>query len=340
MVKLKFTSDPANTSVNGSTNIIVQSLNNALKKLDLYEEEGLTIHYDSLGNTHGLNPQAILTVYELNFPQFILNNLAGRPMIGCSKDNMAFAINAGYPPELCRYVPLGVDCSIWKPIERVLEDDGKFVVLSFSESQTRGGFEDVLMGFCSAFSGQKDVVLYLKDRETTDKFRTRVQSYRDNFEVNIILDDRNLVSIEEQNGLFSDADVMLYLNYSTTWGLISCQSLAAGCPLMAMSYCGPAEYLSEYNGFKIDYFLQEVDDYVLNVLQDLGLRNYLFPRSCYHVTPYWARPVMDDVVDKLRYAYNHREELKQKRINAVATAQNFSWERSAMNFSRTLAEYL
>lgn len=338
MKKLKFTRDPANNNPNTSTNIIVDNLNNALKKLNLYSDEELTIHYDSLANCHGLNSDAMLVVFEANFPQFILDNLGGKLMIGCGKDNMSFAINAGYDPSLCRFVPLGVDCNIWEPRERTKYHD-KFSVLSFSESQTRGGFLSVLDAFTKAFDGKDDVVLVLKDRATTQPFRELVKAYSERFRVEIILDDRDLTDMEELNNLYSSSDLMLYLNYSSTWGMTAAQSLACGVPLMAMQYSGPAEYLSDFNGFKIDYHLSEITDDFLNKLQKFGLRNYLFSRSHFHVPPVWALPNIDDVVDKLRYAYSNRNCLISKGYNARATAENFSWERSAFNFARTLEEF-
>lgn len=339
MKKLKFTSDPANKNVNGSTNIIVNNLNNALKKLDLYDDNSLTIHYDCIGNTHGLDPDAMLVVYEMNFPKFILDNLGSKPMIGVSKDNMSFALNAGYNPELCRYVPLGVDTSIWRPVKRTKYQD-RFVVLSFSESQTRGGFLGVLDAFTKAFAaGKDDVILYLKDRATTQTFRDVVDSCREVYKVEIILDERDLTDFTEQNQLYSNADLMLYLNHSSTFALTAIQSLSCGCPLMAMPYCGPSEYLTDYNGFKINYDLVEITDDILDRMQQFGLRNYLLPRAYYHVAPYWAQPNIDDVVDKLRYAYNNRSCLNDKKTNAIATAKNFSWERSALNFARTLDEF-
>jgi glycosyltransferase involved in cell wall biosynthesis len=341
MTKIKFTSDPNNTVINGSTNIIVGNLNKSLKLLDLYDENGPSIHYDCIANDHGLRPNSILTVYETNFPKFILNNLNGRFMLGVSKANMEFAVDAGYPAELCKYVPLGVDSSIWRPVERTKYHD-KFVVLSFSESQTRGGFLHVLDAVGRAFKGKNDVVLVLKDRVTTGRFREVVAHYQDQVApMEVVLDDRDLTDFEEQNQLYSNADVMLYLNHSSTWGMTAFQSLSCGLPLCGMQHSGPAEYLNGSNGLPVSFSLVEITDDLIMNLQSFGLRNYLFGRSSYHVPPYWAWPNIDDVEDKLKWAYNNKSSdwMKEKSNNARQTAINFSWEKSALGYVKAMEEW-
>ena len=341
MTKIKFTSDPNNTTLNGSTNIIVGNLNKSLKLLNLYDDNGPSIHYDCIANCHGLNPSAILTVYETNFPKFILNNLNGKFMLGVSKANMEFCVNAGYPAELCKYVPLGVDSTIWRPVERIKYKD-KFVILSFSESQTRGGFLHVLDAVGRAFQGKDDVVLVLKDRATTGRFREVVANYRDKVKpMEVILDDRDLTDFEEQNQLYSNADVMLYLNHSSTFALTAIQSLSCGCPVIGMQYSGPAEYLNPSNGLPVLFSLTEITDDLIMNLQSYGLRNYLFGRSAYHVTPYWAWPNIEDVVDKLQWAYKYKESdyMKEKSDNARKTAINFSWEKSALGYVKAMEEW-
>jgi glycosyltransferase involved in cell wall biosynthesis len=325
----------------GSTNIIVNSINVAAKKLDLYSDKpgDFVFYYDTLADDHGEKADAMYVAYELTFPQLLIQRLAGRPVLGLSKENAMFATLAGYPPHLVHYVSMGVDTDVWRYTTKKYKKD-KFVFLSFCESNTRSGFDILIPAFCQAFQGNKGVELLIKDREATDQFKAYVRSMAEAHNVTIIHEDQHITNFEDQLRYYESADVHICLNRSHTWGMVMSQGMSCGIPTITQRYSGPSDYCTSINSLSVDFDLEEVDNSLIQYLTTIGLKNHLIPVTDDQYPsnkPFWSRPRFDSVKLKmLELANTNKIILSEYSLLARQTALWFSWEKTALNLSYSI----
>lgn len=318
-----------------SSSIIIDSLNKAAKNIGLYDENGLTVVYDCIGNSHGYNADALLVCYELPFPPIVARHCEGKPVIGVSRDNMRFALAGGHPPELCDYIQLGVDTSIWKPVEKISYKD-KFVVLSYTESLVRSGLEILVESFRMAFENDKDVLLYIKDRNATREFEDWITERCKYLNIPLKYENRHITTPEEEMSVFSQVDCHAYLNRSTTWGMTVCQSMACGIPTISPAYSGPREYLiDQFSGLNCTYSLGLIE-HEIEYLKSIGQRSYFFPFS---FKDYWCIPNQESVAKCLVHLKKHDSLRKRLSINGSNFAKTFTWERSAAMLAESLGKF-
>lgn len=333
MIKYKVVGDPSNPA-GFSSHIIINSLNEAAKKIGCYDENGKTVVYDCIGSRHGYNADALIVCYELPFNDFIIENCGGKPVLGVSRDNAFFAIEGGYPKDLVDWFPLGVDANAF-PVVRKTRDLDKFVVAVNTESLVRGGIELCINAFSKA--KLENAKLIIKDRNATSKFGHYVQAMAEHHKIEIQYFNEcwNREQIIE---FYRGIDVNLYLNRSSTWACPPLEAFSMGIPSVCIGYSGPRDYVMDnINALVPKYRLGLVSD-ELNSLIGMGCRNFFFP-SGYKVQPYWAIADTKDVAEKL--------ELLQQDIglrivlseNARLTAEMFSWERSARQLSTVLSKW-
>lgn len=338
MTKFKIECDP-NARPFCSTRIIVDNVNTAAKKLGFYSEKDDIVFYDTLCVSHGYRKiDAFWCAFELPFPSIIQNNASGRPILGLSKQNALFAVKGGYPRNLVNYVTLGVDSHLWKPTKKLYNKD-KFVFIAFSESNNRCGFEDLIPAFGEAFRNRKDVLLYIKDREATQKFKEWVKKQAEIYQVEIIHDDRHLMDHSEEIRLIQGADVGVCVNHSHTFGMVMAQAMSCGLPQIIMPYSGPADYADVLNSLTPEFTLENVSQDDIDGLSELGMKNHLFPinKTNYPRQVFWAKVNKDSLKEKMLLASENRQILSDISEVAILTARWMTWERCAINMNYVLS---
>lgn len=338
MVKFRVVGDNTSNPFH-SSRIIIDATNKAAKEIGFYSDDEKVVVYDCLCNNHGFNPDAFWCAYELPFPVPIMQNAGGKPIIGLSKDNAWFAIEGGYPRNLVNWVSLGVDTSIWTPQPKKLMKD-KFVVLSMIESTVRSGLDALIEGFGKAFAGNKQCVLYIKDRNPTQEFQRYIKRCADFWNIEIIHDVRHTENHEIEKEIFSMADCHFYLNHSGTWCMTVTQGMACGVPTVSIRHSGPTDYLShELTGLAVEYDLEEVTDEKIEELKKIGMRNFLFPRGAYYRSPMWAEPRIESIKNCLVKLAEDKYLREKLSYNAIACAKTLTWERTAVNMSYVLENF-
>jgi len=329
MKSIKVLGDPSNQKFR-SSDIIISNINNAAKKLGIYSEDGYKIVYDCIGNKHGHNPDAMIIVYELIFPHFIFNNLYPMPILGVSRDNLNFILEAGYPSNLCDYFHLGVDSNVWEYKKKIKKD--KFVLLGIGESNSRGGLELVVENFCEEFKNSKSIVLYLRDREASETFKSWVVNKSMEYNVEIIHDDRHLENFENEKEIYYNADAAICLNKTSTWNLRTIESMSTGTPLIVIPYAGPRDYtIDNFSAINVDFTLEPFQDSDVNYLNTIGIRNHLFNPSMHPKQPYWAIPNKQSVRQAMRKVLEDDTLREKISVYGSKCAQKFTWEKSAIN---------
>lgn len=331
--KFKVVGDPKNPS-RFSSSIIIESINKAAKNLELYSDDGMIVVYDCIGNRHGYKADALITCYETIYPQRVIQNIGNTPNITVSKDNLMFALMGGGDYKNTTYVHLGVDTSIWKPVKR--RKDDKFVVLSYTESLARSGLEILVKAFANAFAGQNDCQLFIKDRNGTEEFKKWIYNQAKELNINLRYENRHISDIEEVRDIFSQVDCHAYLNRSTTWGMTVLEGMACGLPTIAPAFSGPKEYIiDKFNGFNSGFSLERIVDSLPSRLLE-GQRNYFFPNT---QNDFWCVPNCDNVTNQLIMLKNDKQFRNYLGSNAITTAENFTWERSALMIAESLNRF-
>lgn len=334
--KYKVYGDP-NNKPSFSSSIIINALNEGAQKMGLFDENGLTVVYDCVCNDHGYNADALIGCYEIPWPEFVVQNAKGRPVIGVSADNMFFSADGGHPLEKISFIPLGVDCSAWKPVTRSKKNADKFVLLCYTESLVRGGIDMVLDALAELDEKQKNEILfYVKDRNATDKFKAYIERYCEVHGINLYYTNRHISNIDEEREVYSECDAFISLNRSSTFSMPPLQAMACGIPVICHAYSGPRSYiLNEFTGLSPDYKLFRVNSQIQS-LEQKGMRNFFFP--C-RDTDYWSgcdeRSVRDCIL-KLKNNVNLRNRLSRY---GRKMAESMSWENASLQLGYRLFEF-
>lgn len=326
-----------NNAPSFSSSIIIESLNKAAKNLGLYDENGLSVCYSCVGYQHNRDADCIICCYELPIPQIILENLSGKPVLGVSKDNLYFLLDGGVKKELASYFILGIDTEIWAPVERKKGQDDKFVILTYTESLTRSGILELFWAIAKMEKKDRnEILLYIKDRNATPIFEKNIKELAQGNDVNLFYNNCHISNVEEERGIYAQADCHFYLNRSSTFSMTTIQSMACGVPTVSLKYSGPNEYLSDqFSGLAVEYDLVPIN-LENQILQNFGMRSFFFP--C-RDTDYWARPRINSVQNCILKLKSNAALRKRLSIYGRKIAETMTWESSALQLAYRLFEF-
>ena len=325
-----------------SSRIIIDALNKGARKIGVYDDAGVQVNYSVLCESFGLPTDAYISVFELSYPHLILQNAGGKPLLGVSRDNLSFILDGGYDPNRCSWFPLGVDTNIWRKVPRTEYFD-KTVVLVAGDSNVRSCYPEAIQAFGECFKGRKDILLYLRDRNATDLFKNYVKERAAFHDIEIVHNDTHLENFEEQVQIFSNADIHLHINKSSTWNLCLIQGLACEIATIGLEYSGSREYLqSGLNSYCPHFSLNYITQMDLSELEFVGMRNYFFPINTqnYPSLPFWAIPDPIEMKYMLTMLTEHKEIRNTIAHRGMLSARGFSWEKSALLLSFELEKLL
>ncbi|MEK6883605.1 MAG: hypothetical protein AABY22_28515, partial [Nanoarchaeota archaeon] len=198
--------------------------------------------------------------------------------------------------------------------------------------------EPIINVFCDLFAGRRDVLLLIKDRNSTKEYQQWVNKKKIKYNANIEYINEHWKSREQIITFFESVDIHCYLNYSSTWALPCIQGLKMGIPTITMAYSGPATYCNDENSILVDYSL----DYVtkdIQYLTSIGCRNYFFLDG-YKTNPVWAKPNINDLSNKMKWAYSNRNNLRKIYAKkAIDTANSYSWSNSVISLVSILKKW-
>lgn len=330
MKKFCVIGDPSNKP-RFSSDIITTSLNKEIKELGLYDESGLRIKYDGCANSHNEKTDAFICSYEIEFPEIIKENAAGKPLIGVSLHNWNNIISSNYQG-FSSWFQLGVD-AYYFPIVPKTQNLDKFVFGLYSESLVRGGYEIVVEAFCSHFSHYPTPVkLIIKDRNATKTFIDYIEAVKSHYGVDIEYINEHWSSKEQIIDFASKIDVYINTNRCSTWNMPVTEMMAMGKPCIVTNYSGPAEFcLDGFNCLTPSFKVQEVS-IDLPYLTALGCRNFFF-LSGYKNPPVWAATDKNSLIDKMIKLINNKDLKEKIASNARLTAEKFTWQRSVQQLT-------
>ena len=206
-------------------------------------------------------------------------------------------------------VPLFCDTNIYTYKPHTIRD--RFV-FGISNEDPRKNLDKLTLCFLKAFKHINNVELHIK---TCSGVSTRI------FDARIIYNS-NKLSKEYLRDWYHNLDVYVSGATCEGWGMMQQESMCCGRPLIFTNYGGLTEYCNNTNGFEVKF------KEVYSTKQWGGYAGK------------WSEFDEDDLINKMVYCYNNRNEVKEKGFIASKDASLFTEEIFINNIVNILNLYI
>jgi len=231
-------------------------------------------------------------------------------------------IDAGFAAERIARIPHGIDPAVFYPEgARAATDPSLFHFLFVGGTIARKGVDVLLEAYTRAFSASDNVALVVKDANTatfykgqtlTDALRALAQrpgvpriQYLDQ-----TVSDENLAQI------FRSADCFVLPYRGEGFGLPVLEAMACGVPPIVSDGGATDDFVDQSVGWKIRTVRRELEPNVPP-----------FPTV---TTPWLLEPQVDSLVEIMRYAYEHRDEVRARGAAAARRVHtSWTWDQAA-----------
>ena len=215
----------------------------------------------------------------------------------------------------------GIDERKWYPLERKEKD--VFIFGTMGALSVRKGTDILTRAFELAFPKKqyKDVRLIAKTSyyryDFWEKDDPRITVQMTPVEHQELLDD-----------FVKKIDCFVFPTRGEGFGLDPLEIMATGIPAIVTNWSGPKEYMSDEVGWPLKKFKMVPAD---------AFTKETYKEDCGN----WADPDVDELVETMRYCYNHPDEVRMKGQKAAEyVAQNWKWSDVIGDFHRALDKYL
>ena len=185
-------------------------------------------------------------------------------------------------------------------------------IFGISNEDPRKNIKKVINSFLKAFNNKNDVKLKVK---TTNKNVVNILS-------NKLISDAKHFTKEELRSWYYDLDVYVSGATCEGWGMMQQESMCCGRPLIYTDYGGLSEFTNKDCGFEIGY--EEV--YSTGYWGGYGGK--------------WSEFNEDEMIDKMLYCYNNRDEVIKKGKLASENASKFSINQFVKNLEYLIDSYI
>jgi len=206
-----------------------------------------------------------------------------------------------YHPNV-QYAPLGVDPDRWKFVDREVGSTFRFLI---GGSGARKGTDLAFKAFHLAFPGDRfdgpTPVLVMKNPKGEDFYGDRIEMVS------------GRLTDQEEVDLYASCHAYLQPSRGEGFGLQPLQAIAQGMPTI----------LTDAHGHESFAHL------------GIGLSSKMVPAAyfIYGDAGDWWEPDLDELVDQMRWVYDHYDEAKNRAVGASDAARNeFSWSAACDKF--------
>lgn len=233
--------------------------------------------------------------------------------------------DAGIPDSAVEVIPHGIDVEQYKQTTMIqLPTTKKYKILSnIAQNHLRKNITGLLEAYGRAFTKEDDVCLILKAKEKPIKqpfdvsLNACIKQFHHQFpnaaEVKVISE-----FIDDISALYRSCDSFFTATHCEGFLFPALEAIASGKIPIVPRWGGQIDFLNDDNALLID-----------------GKEVKANPKSMYwepNNNAVWFQPNMQDMVDKLRYSYEHYEELNKK-VESMRqdVFDNYDWSVIAKN---------
>ena len=230
----------------------------------------------------------------------------------------AMLLHNGFPADVIKVVPEGVDCDLFRPVlASPFQDRQPFRFLCVGKWEERKGIVDLVRTYATTFREEEPVelVLHCANRYIADFDLARAfQAIQPARHAAITL--CNPMTEHELVTLYNRCDAFVLPTKAEAWGLPIIEAMACALPVIVTDYSGYQDYLDDTCG------------YLIKVKNMTRVRDVLFyPGRGYGR---WAQPDLKHLSSLLRYVFEHRDEAREKGVRAREhVAQHWTWDHAA-----------
>jgi glycosyltransferase involved in cell wall biosynthesis len=236
-------------------------------------------------------------------------------LVPCTQNIEAFrSSGVTVPIELIHW---GIDETIFYPLER--PERPVFTFGHFGALSIRKGTDILISAFLEAFPNEKDVRLLCKTSYNNYPFGVK--------------DKRIVVKLgqwprEDVISMFyKETDCFVFPTRGEGFGLTPLEAMATGIPSIVTGWSGPDEYMNFNVGWIIDHTFSPAKNF----------SDVIYKEECGD----WAEPSKEHLIELMRYAYNHRDEVKEKGKNAAEYVKNnWLWKQKIGMYVSALGKHL
>jgi glycosyltransferase involved in cell wall biosynthesis len=214
----------------------------------------------------------------------------------------------------------GIDPKVTKPVER--DNDNLFVFGTNGALSERKGTDMLIRAFQRAFSPYeyRDVRLICKTSKPQFMFKPNPPDNR-------VIIDVMRTDPDEVVKFYRKIDVGVYPFTGEGFGMCPLETAGAGRPIIVTGWSGPMDYFKDEIGWKLNYNLVPATDFNTKVYhEDCGE---------------WAKADENQLVQLMRYCYEHRDEVKAKGKAAAEYVQKeWTWDAQIPLYFDALKKHL
>lgn len=214
-----------------------------------------------------------------------------------------------------RKVPHGIDPEIWKIENRYITD--KFVFLHVGGPTARKGGQRVVDAFIDLFDKRDDVFLVLKSNEVSEcRFYENGVDFKNAMyhpQIKVI---DHPVDAEDLVKIYNSAHCLVYPTNGEGFGLIPFQGVATGLPTIVTNATACADFAE----------------------MSIPLDSHPAPGNGIHLGN-WVDPDLDDLRDKMRFAFENFEAVKEKTLQSARVIHSTqTWDHVGQQIVSILGE--
>jgi hypothetical protein len=236
------------------------------------------------------------------------------------KQNVGMMRNSGVtiPIELFQ---LGIDESLFYPLER--QDEGIFTFGTLGALSNRKGTDMLVDAFTKAFPSHiTDVKLLCKSSYNHFPFWNK--------DPRIQIDMSPVEHSELIEKFFKKINCFVYPTRGEGFGLPPLEAMATGVPAITTNWSGPVDYNNNEVGWMLDFTMTRADSFS-------NPKTGIYKEDCGE----WAEPNEDQLIQYMRYCYEHQDEVKTKGAGAAEYVKNnWLWKDKISMFHEALNKHL
>lgn len=228
-----------------------------------------------------------------------------------------------------KIVPHGVDLTVFKP--GLQEENDKSQPFNFIANKgwsqginDRGGIQWLLKAYTEEFTNKDDVELRLKINPSYFQGEFNIHHEMEKLGIE---KKNNSPSLSVSTDMvdfkilpqFYEGDVFVSPTMGEAFNLPCGEAQAMGIPVITTNFGGQTDFITDENGWLIDYELVDSKDMIYESVK-------------------WGKPNLEQLKKVMRHCYENREEVKEKAKRSLENSRDWSWRNSAKKAIECLKE--